>query len=100
MTLPSTISRRRMAGITLIELMVVIVVTSILVSMAYAGYSTSIRKSRRTEAKTALLDLAGREERFFSTTQTYSQTPTDLGYNFGTATFAVASGYYNVTLGG
>ncbi len=45
---------------------------------------SQIRESRRTEAKTALLDLAGREERFFSTNgSTYSSATADLGYTAG-----------------
>ena len=58
------------------------------------------RKSRRTEARTALLDLAGREERLFSTTNAYSATPTDLGYGPAGAAFPLTggSGYYTVNV--
>ena len=80
-------------GMTLIELMVVVVIATILLSIAVPSYMSQIRRSRRVEAKTALLELAGREERFFSTSgATYSQTPAELGY----AAFGVpiASGYY------
>lgn len=92
----------RPAGFTLIELMVVLTVSGILVSLALAGYGSSVRKSRRTEAKTALLDLAGREERVFSTTNAYSTSPTALGYSASATTFGagvtVGSGYYLVTV--
>jgi type IV pilus assembly protein PilE len=85
----------RHRGFTLVELMIVILITAILASVAMAGYSSQIRKSRRTEAKTALLDLAGREEQLFSTTNVYSDSATDLGYSSVTS---VGSGYYKVTL--
>jgi type IV pilus assembly protein PilE len=68
------------AGFTLVELMITIVIATILVSIALPSYQQQIRKSRRTEAKTAILDLAGREERLYSTTNTYSTTAADLGY--------------------
>lgn len=88
-------------GMTLIELMVVVVIATILVSIAVPSYMAQIRQSRRTEAKTALLDLAGREERYFSTSvngANYSQTPADLGYaGFGAAN-PIGSGYYFLTV--
>jgi len=48
------------AGFTLVELMIVVVIASILLAIAVPSYMTQVRESRRTEAKTALLDLAGR----------------------------------------
>jgi prepilin-type N-terminal cleavage/methylation domain-containing protein len=56
-----------MTGFTLIELMVTLVVATILLAIAIPSYLNQIRESRRTEAKTALLDLAGREETLYST---------------------------------
>lgn len=89
-----------MRGFTLVELMVTLVIVSILISVAVPAYTSQTRKSRRTEARTALLDIAGREERLFSTTNTYSSTPSDLGYGAASATFpmTIASGYYTVTV--
>ena len=87
-------------GMTLIELMVVVVIATILVSIAVPSYMSQIRRSRRTEAKTALLDLAGREERYFSTSATganYSATPADLGMS-GAWPVTVGSNYYQVTV--
>src|SRR5437016_7599183 len=57
----------RAAGFTLVELMVVVAIATILFAIAVPSYITYVRQSRRTEARTAVLDLAGREERFFST---------------------------------
>lgn len=90
----------RIRGFTLVELMTTLVIVSILVSVAVPTYNSQTRKSRRTEARTALLDIAGREERLFSTTNTYSSVPSDLGYGASGATFpmAIASGYYRVSV--
>lgn len=76
-------ARQYSRGMTLMELMIVVVIVSILASIAVPSYIQQVRKSRRVEAKTALLDLAGREERYFSTSVTganYSALSTDLGY--------------------
>jgi len=67
-------------GFTLIELMVVVAIATILFAIAIPSYVTYIRESRRTEAKTAVLDLAGREERYLSTSPTaYTAVPANLG---------------------
>jgi type IV pilus assembly protein PilE len=87
----------RSAGFTLVELMVVIVIATILGSIAIPAYRSQIQKSRRTEARTALLDLAAREERFLSTNNTYTNTPANLGYA-GTFPVVVGSSYYQVNV--
>jgi len=77
-------ARRGQRGFTLIELMIVVAIIGLLAAVAYPAYNSSVRKSRRADAKTALLDLAQREERFMSTGNTYSKTPAALGYPTGT----------------
>src|SRR6201987_6133436 len=81
---PHAATRCRSHGFTLVELMVVVVIATILLSVAVPSYMSQVRQSRRTEAKTAVLDLASREERYFSTNGAiYSTTPTHLGYSGG-----------------
>jgi type IV pilus assembly protein PilE len=87
-------NRSRIAGFSLIELMVVVVITSILASIAVPAYTSSIRKSRRTEAKTALADAAAREERYFATQNVYTNSPNALLYVAG-----AAGGAWPVTIG-
>ena len=84
----------RTAGFTLVELMVTVLIGAILLGIAIPSYSSSVRKSRRTDARNAVLDLAAREERFFSTANSYTNDPASLGYNaFGAGT-PIGSGYY------
>lgn len=71
---------RPLAGFTLIELIVAMVVVALLAAIAIPAYSSYVRKARRTDAKSALLNLASLEERVFSTQNIYSATATDLGY--------------------
>jgi type IV pilus assembly protein PilE len=89
----------RPRGFTLVELMIVVVIGAILLGIAVPSYMSSIRKTRRSEAKTAALELAGREERFLSTNPAgYSNTPTDLGYaSIGTGNPVGTGGYYYVS---
>lgn len=81
-------------GFTLIELMITVAIVAVLATIATASYTTQIQKSRRTDARSALLDLASREEKLFSTTNAYSLTLSDLGYSSNT----VGSGYYTVAI--
>jgi type IV pilus assembly protein PilE len=92
----SFLSSRRIGGFTLIELMITVVVLSIIVGIAVPSYMQQIRKSRRTDARNALLDLAGREERWLSVSNSYSQTPTDVGYSGANFPINLPDGYYTV----
>lgn len=76
-------------GFTLIELMIVVVVITILTAIALPSYQSYVMKSRRTDAKNGLLDLASREERYFSVNNTYTNVPANLGYG-ATSTFPLA----------
>jgi type IV pilus assembly protein PilE len=91
-------SRKRVPlGFTLIELMIVVAIVGILATIAATLYSLQVQKSRRTDARTAVLDLAGREERFFSVANSYSQNPADVGYP-GAFPQNVGSGYYSINV--
>ncbi len=85
-------------GFTLVELLVTIAIVSLLAGLALSSYMNQSRESRRTEAKTAILDLAGREERNYSTTNTYSTVPTQLGYTGAAFPFNTVNNYYSISI--
>jgi type IV pilus assembly protein PilE len=85
-------------GFTLVELMVTVAILAILATIATTSYTSQIQKSRRTDARSAVLDLAGREEKIFSTANTYSAAPSDLGYGAGAWPINIGSNYYNVSV--
>ena len=62
-------------GFSLIELMIVMAIVVIITSIAYPNYRDYITRGRRTDGQSALLDLAGRMERYYSEQNTY-QTAT------------------------
>lgn len=89
---------RRVAGFTLIEVMIVVVIVAILLSVALPGYQESMRKGRRADAKAALMDVANRQERLMLDRSTYTIEMADLG--FGTApnpTMISQEGHYGIT---
>lgn len=76
---PARAAQRR-RGFTLIEIMVVVALVAVLTAIALPIYRSQVLKARRTDAKTALLDLASREERYFTTNNAYTNVPGQLGY--------------------
>jgi type IV pilus assembly protein PilE len=94
-------ARVKARGFSLIELMITVAVVAILAAIAVPSYQTYVLRSHRTDAKSALLDLASLEERFFSTNNSYTDIPNNLGYPGAVAgvPFPVGlNGYYQVTV--
>ena len=90
--------RKNMRGVTLIELMIVIVIISILIAIAYPSYQQYVAKAKRNEAKSCLLQIATMQERFYLQNSTYTADMTALGFPVG-ANFLTDSTSYvcNVT---
>ena len=93
--------KNKIKGFTLIEVMIVVVIISILAAIAYPAYTQYIKSARRADAKTALLDLASRQERYFSTRNVYAGTPNLLGYSGSVFPIDVLTGsqaYYKLDI--
>lgn len=60
-------------GFTLIELMVVVAILGIIVSIALPSYQEQVRKSKRADAKVALLQFAQMQESFFVQNLSYAK---------------------------
>ena len=64
--------RPRQRGVTLIELLTVIVVLGILASIAVPCYRNYLIRAQRTEATTALLQLQAAQEKFYLQNNEYT----------------------------
>lgn len=74
MSYKSTCSRsiaRYNAGFTLIEVMIVVAVIGILAAIAFPSYQEHVRKARRADAQTAMLELAQFMERHYTANGKY-----------------------------
>lgn len=89
--------RRKMHGITLMELMIVVVIVGILAAVGYPNYRDFVARAKRTEAKAALLQIATNQERFYLNNNTYTVDLTALGFPVA-GTYTTASGSYNVSI--
>ena len=68
-------TRSKMHGVTLIELVVVVAIVAILAIVAIPSYRSYLLRSHRVEATAALLALAGAQEKHYLQNNTYT---TDL----------------------
>ena len=62
---------KKQQGFSLIELMIALAVVGIIAGIAYPSYIDSIRKSRRSEAKGALVELSQFMARTYAENKTY-----------------------------
>lgn len=104
--------RGRIAGFTLIELMIVTVVAAILAAIALPGFLSQIRSSRRADAITTLSRITQAQERYRANNATFGDrfivsggaltgnvvgASTDTG---AAATYTTTDGYYQLSLSG
>jgi type IV pilus assembly protein PilE len=83
-------------GITLIELMVVVIVLGILGSIAVSSYRGYLLRSNRTEARIALLRVQAAQEKFFIQNSRYAN-PGELTSGLGVQT-TTPGGKYTISL--
>ena len=62
-------------GFSLLELMMVLAITSIIASLTYSNYSDRVLRARRLDGKISLLDLAQKIERLSIYEHTYKFNP-------------------------
>ncbi len=70
---------RSQRGITLLELMIVLVILSLVVAFAYPNYRDFADRAKRNEAKAILMEIAANQERHYLQNNTYGSLA-DLGY--------------------
>lgn len=86
----------RHRGFTLIELMIVVAIVGILSSIAYPSYLEHLRKGRRADAQGYLMDLAQRQQQYFTDNRAFATTIDSTGLNV--AVPSTVSNYYSIVL--
>lgn len=89
---------KKQPGFSLIEVMIVLVIVSIIAMIAIPSYQDSVRKSRRTDGKSAVLDTVAMQEKHYFQ---FSQYTTDLEKLEGCGQTSCApspEGYYSVAI--
>lgn len=83
---------RRSAGITLLELMIVVVIVGILAAVAYPSYQNQVRETRRADGKSALLNTAQALERCYTRFAAYNNAGCGVAFPI-----VSTEGYYSIT---
>ena len=101
--MPNWTTKANALGFTLIEVMITVVIVAILASVAVPSYLSSVRDSRRADAKQAILTAAQTMESFYAMNMTYvgssngttptiftTKVPKDGSEHYYTLSFAAA----------
>lgn len=86
----------KQTGFTLIELMITVAIVAILASIAYPSYQDQVRKSRRSDGISKMLDVAQRQERYYTQHQKYTSDASG-NLNYGVNPIPSDEGYYTVS---
>lgn len=78
--MPSDKAPRKQIGVTLIELMIVIVILALVVGFAYPSYVNYVVDTKRTAATSILLQVADRQQQFFMDNKRFANDLTNLGF--------------------
>jgi type IV pilus assembly protein PilE len=89
-------AKGRMQGLTLIELMIVVVVIGILAAVAYPSYREFAARATRNEAKAALLKAATNQERYYLQNNQFSVDLSQLG--FSASPYTTDTGSYVISV--
>jgi type IV pilus assembly protein PilE len=85
--------RTRCAGLTLIEVMIVVVIIGIISAIAFPVYDRYTTESRRSEARSALTRIATQQAEYVLNHSVYASDVTSLGFDATSE-----NGYYTLEI--
>jgi type IV pilus assembly protein PilE len=84
-------------GFTLIEILIVVAIVAILAAIAFPSYQNHLRKARRADAQTFMMDVANREQQYLLDARAYATGTSALSSLNVTPPDTVTT-YYTVTV--
>ena len=92
----ATAANRTLRGFTILELMVTVAVIAVLAAIAYPSYTKYVARGKRAAAKSFMLQVASRQERYLLDAHQYAPDLATLGMPVPND----VTGSYTVTLTG
>jgi type IV pilus assembly protein PilE len=86
---------KRLAGFTLMELMITVAIIGILAAIAYPSYTEYVTRAKRSDAKAALLQVQLAEEKWRANHTSYTTELGNTGLKLGTAS---SGGEYTIAI--
>lgn len=83
-------------GFSLSELLIAVAIIGIIAAVGYPSYVAQSEKTRRTEGKSALTEVAQKQQQFFQERRRYSANVMEL-YGQAGSTMETASGHYTIS---
>jgi type IV pilus assembly protein PilE len=94
---PAMKLRSAQAAFSLVELMIAVLILAIVMSIAIPSYQSHLEKSRRSEGKALLSEIAALQESFRTEQNRYTADLTELGYP-AAAWNQSTNGYYRASV--
>jgi type IV pilus assembly protein PilE len=89
-------------GVTIVELLIVMVIIGILTAIAFPAYDSYLRKGRRADAQALMMDIATKEQQYLLDARQYTATIGAGGLNISTSGWTCAAtctnGFYTITV--
>lgn len=92
---------KQLRGITLVELLIVMAIIGILTAIAFPSYEAYLKKGRRADAQTLMMDIATKEQQYLLDARTYTATIGAGGLGISTSGWTCAAtctnAFYTIT---
>lgn len=93
---------KQLRGLTLVELLIVMAIIGILTAIAFPSYEAYLKKGRRADAQTLMMDIATKEQQYLLDARTYTATIGAGGLGISTSGWTCAAtctnAFYTITV--